>query len=789
MKQLNIYFLILFVCIGSRSFSQEKFTISGTVIEAQTGETLFGVNVLIPALNKGTVTNQYGFYSVTLPAGEHELVFSSVGFATEKRTISLETNLKINMELEESTQDLDEVIITTDVEKLNIRSSQMSANSLSVQTIKKIPVVLGEVDLLKSLTLLPGVTTAGEGASGFNVRGGAADQNLILLDEATLYDSSHLFGFFSVFNPDAIKDLTLYKGSIPARYGGRVSSVLDIYQKDGSKKEYHATGGIGLISSRLLLEGPIQKDRASFLIGGRSSYAHLFLPIVGNDNTAYFYDLNTKLSYDVNENNRLFLSGYFGRDVFRISESFGNSFGNSTLNVRWNHLFSDRLFSNMSLIYSDFYFGLELKFVGFEYESGIRNFNFKYDFTHYLSDKIDLNYGINSIYYRFNPGEISPTSETSGVNAFKLPEKFAWENGVYAEANIEVSDRVEVQAGVRLSTFNRLGQSELFLYENDQPLEYNSELEIYEKARPIDTISFEKNKTIKSFAHLEPRFGISFLLDENSSVKAGYNRMTQYLHLISNTSAPTPFDVYAPSGKYIEPQIADQYAVGYFRNFENYSLEIESFYKKVKNRLDYVDGADLIANRAIEQVLLSGESRAYGLEFLLKKNTGNLQGWISYTLSKSEQQTKGFSDFDPGINDGNWYATPWDRRHDLSITAQYELSKKWSFGANFIFQTGRPTTYPEGQYVFDGLVIPIYEARNSSRLTPYHRMDVSATLTTKSAEQKRWKGEWVFSIYNVYNKKNAASISFRENKDTFKNEAVRLSIFGIIPSVTYNFKF
>lgn len=782
-------FFIFLIFLSHIALSQEKFTISGTVTEEETGETLFGVNVLIPELQAGTITNQYGFYSITLPAGEREVLFSSVGYSTERRTISLRENMKFNIELKTTTEGLDEVVIKTDVEKLNIRSAQMSTNTLSAETIKKIPVVMGEVDLLKSITLLPGVTNAGEGASGFNVRGGAADQNLILLDEATLYDSSHLFGFFSVFNPDAIKDLTLYKGAIPARYGGRISSVLDIYQKDGSKKEYHATGGIGLIASRLLLEGPIQKDKASFLIGGRSSYAHLFLPLAGNDNTAYFYDLNTKISYDLNENNRFFLSGYFGRDVFRISESFGNSFGNSTLNLRWNHLFSDRLFSNLSLIYSDFYFGLELKFVGFKYESGIENFNFKYDFTHYISDKMKLEYGINSIYYQFNPGKIQPTSESSGVNASRLTEKFAWENGIYAEANIKLSDRISSQAGLRLSTFNRLGQSELNLYKNDQPVIYNTDLEIYEKMKPLGTTSFNKSKTIKSFVNLEPRLGVSYLLNDDSSLKASYNRMTQYIHLISNTSAPTPFDVYAPSGKYIDPQIGDQYALGYFRNFENYSLEVESFYKKVQNRLDYIDGADLIANNAIEQVLLSGESQSYGLEFLLKKNTGKLQGWISYTLSKSEQRTPGISDSDPGINSGNWYATAWDRLNDLSITAQYEFSSKWTFGGNFVFQTGRPATFPDGYYVFEDMMIPTYEDRNSNRLPAYHRFDISATLTPKSARDKRWKGEWVFSIYNVYNRKNAASISFRENQDTYKNEALRLSIFGIIPSVTYNFKF
>lgn len=789
----NVVLILIFLCsIGV--YSQEKFTLSGVVIEESSGETLFGVNIIIPELQSGTVTNEYGFYSLTLPRGEYEVIYSSIGFTSKKTKISLTANIKNDIALSTDTESLDEVVIETDREKFNIRSPQMSANKLTASTIKKIPVVLGEVDVIKSLTMLPGISTAGEGASGFNVRGGAADQNLILLDEATLYNSSHLFGFFSVFNPDAIKDLTLYKGGIPARYGGRVSSVLDIYQKDGNKRSYHASGGIGLVASRLLLEGPIKKDKASFLLGGRSSYAHLFLPLFDNDNIAYFYDLNTKLSYNLNKNNRLFLSGYFGRDVFKISESFGNTFGNTTLNLRWNHLYSDKLFSNLSFIYSDYYFGLELKFVEFKFDSGIRNYNLKYDFTHYLSEHIDLRYGLNSIYYKFNPGDVKPTSETSAVNSAKMTDKYAWENAVYAEADIKISDRITAQAGLRLSTFNRLGQSELFLYENNNPLLYNEALEIYEKARPIDTISFDRNETIKSFTHLEPRLGISYLLNENSSIKASYNRMSQYIHLISNTTSPTPFDIYAPSGKYIEPQLSDQVAIGYFRNFSKYSLEVETFYKKVQNRLDYISGADLIANNAVEQILLNGEARAYGLEMLLKKNTGRLQGWMAYTLSKSEQRTPGRTPTESGINNGNWYNASWDKTHDISITATYELSNKWSFGANFIFQTGLPTTFPEGQYIYNDMVVPVYEARNSSRITPFHRLDFSATWTPKGKEsnsnnKSRWKEEWVFSIYNVYNQKNAASISFRENEDTKQNEAVRLSIFGIIPSVTYNFKF
>ena len=782
-------FFFLFFLESLFAFSQEKFTLSGTVSEMETGETLIGVNVIIPEIQTGTITNEYGFYSITLPEGDYKVYFSIIGFSTETFQVSLSQNIQKNISLKIGTEQLDEIVIVADKEKLNIRKPQMSVNSLSIETIRKMPVLLGETDVIKSITLLPGVTNTGEGANGFNVRGGAVDQNLILLDEATLYSSSHLFGFFSVFNPDAIKDLTLYKGGIPARYGGRISSVLDIYQKDGNKKSFHANGGIGLIASRLLLEGPIKNEKASFLVAGRSSYAHLFLPLFDNDNIAYFYDLNSKISYTLNDKNRLYLSGYFGRDVFSISDSFANSFGNATLNLRWNHLFSDRLFGNLSFIYSDYFYGLELKFVEFKFDSGIRNLNLKYDFTHFISKNIDLHYGLNSIYYKFNPGEIKPSTETSGINPFKLTDKYATENAIYAETEVTVSDRISVKAGVRVSSFYRLGQDALNIYENDNPILFNEEIKIYEKANPIDTLSYKRGQVIKSFANLEPRIAIAYQLNENSSLKASYNRMAQYIHLISNTTTPTPFDIYAPSGKYIDPQLADQVALGYYKSFENYSLEVETFYKKVQNRLDYVDDANLIANNAIEQVVLSGTARAYGLEVLFRKNKGNLTGWISYTLAKSEQKTEGRTSAEIGINNGGWYNSAWDKTHDISITGQYELSKKWSFGANLIYQTGNPTTYPTGQYIYNDIVVPVFDSRNSSRLSAYHHLDVSATWVPKPDSKKKWKGEWIFSIYNIYNRKNAASVSFRENTDINRNEAVRLSIFGIIPAITYNFKF
>ncbi|WP_179349715.1 TonB-dependent receptor [Winogradskyella pacifica] len=785
----RILFIFLLCPIALQA--QENFTLSGTVADNQSNETLIGVNIIIPEQQTGTVTNEYGFYSITLPAGTYVVQVSYLGFKTISETLVLNSNLTKNYKLDETAESLDEVIVTEDVEKLNIKNPQMSVNSLSIKTIKNMPVVLGEVDVIKSITLLPGVTNAGEGSSGFNVRGGAADQNLILLDEATIFNSSHLFGFFSVFNPDAIKDIKLYKGGIPAKYGGRVSSVLDIYQKEGNSKSFHMNGGIGLISSRLLAEGPIKKDKGSFLIGGRSSYAHLFLPLFDLDNVAYFYDLNTKLSYNINDNNNIYLSGYFGRDVFKISDNFENSFGNSVLNFRWNHLYSEKIFSNLSLIYSDYYYGLQLGFVGFDWVSGIRNFNLKYDFKHYISNNFKLDYGLNSMYYKFNPGDIKPIDDESGINPFKLIDKYAFENAIYIDAEHKLSDKLTVSYGARLSMFHRLGQDELNIYENNSPLNFNATLGIYEKAEAIGTDTFNKSDVIESFTNLEPRLAIAYQLNDNSSVKASYNRMSQYLHLLSNTSSPTPLDVWTPSGKYIKPQLLDQIAIGYFKSFNNnaYSLEIESFYKTIQNRIDYVDGADLIANNAIEQVILNGEGRAYGLEVLFKKNEGKFTGWLAYTLSKSEQRTPGRTAIETGINNGEWYNTPYDKTHDISLTGSYELSKKWSFSSNLIFQTGQPTTFPNGQYQYNDIIIPNYEARNSSRLPSYHRLDLAVNYNPNPESTKNFKGEWVFGIYNVYNRKNAASISFSENRNTGVNEATRLSIFGIVPSFSYNFKF
>ena len=786
----NFLFLFLF---SIAVFSQEEHTISGTVYDKNNNETLIGVSLYFPELNAGVTTNEYGFYSVTLPKGTYKVQVNYLGYYSIVETIILNKKITKNFKLEEESESLDEIVIKSNIEKLNVKTPQMSVNRLTSATIKQIPVVLGEADIIKSLILLPGVTSAGEGASGFNVRGGAADQNLILLDEAVVFNSSHLFGFFSVFNPDVIKDVKLYKGGIPSKYGGRLSSVLDIYQKEGNSNDFKLTGGIGLVSSRLLAEGPIEKGKSSFLIGGRASYAHLFLPLFDNQNKAYFYDLNSKINYRFNDQNNLFLSTYFGKDVFGISDNFVNKYGNSVVNLRWNHLYSDKLFSNLSIIYSDYFYGLILDFVGFEWDSGITNFNLKYDFKHYINNDFKLSYGISSIYSKFNPGKIVPNRADSGIIAEKLTDKYANEFASYIDAEHTLNDKLRVQYGIRFSNFTRLGQDELNVYKDNKPVLYDTEFKKYKAAEAIASDSFKRSDVISSFNNFEPRFSLSYTLNDQTSIKASYNRMAQYLHLLSNTSSPAPLDVWTPSGKYIKPQLLDQFAIGYFKFLKDgdYSIETEAFYKDIQNRIDYINGANLVANNEIETVILNGKARAYGLEILVKKNQGKLKGWLAYTLSKSEQLTAGRTLNEPGINNGEWYNTPYDKTHDFSINASYELNKKWKFNTNFVFQTGQPTNYPVGQYEVQNLNVPIYNdnSRNSDRLPAYHRLDISATLNPEKNNQRKWQAEWVFGIYNLYGRQNAASVNFSQNRETSRNEAVQTAIFGLVPSITYNFKF
>ena len=782
----KIFLLVIFL-VSLNINSQNNFTFSGYVLDSQTNELVIGASVIIDELNIGTITNSYGFFSITVKEGDYSVKTQNLGYKDDLQIISLNKNIILNIYLTEEVESLDEVIVMENTEDIDIELPVLSLNIISGKTIRQTPVVFGESDILKTIQLLPGVSSAGEGASGFNVRGGAADQNLILFDEAIIYNSSHLFGLFSVFNSDAIKEVKLYKGGIPSSYGGRLSSVLDVYQKDGNNQNFSMNGGIGAISSRLLVEGPIQKNQSSFLVASRGTYAHLFLKLTDIENIAYFYDLNTKSNFVIDNKNKIFLSGYFGRDLFKLDGTFMNTYGNSTLNLRWNHLINEKTFSNTSLIFSDYYYGLQLDFVGFDWKSGIKNLNFKFDLKNYYSNIFQFNYGLNVIYYDFNPGTIGPLTPDSGFNFSRLNKKYAFENSTYFDVIHKINSQLSMRYGIRLNQFLRLRQNGLQQYANDDPLYYDNDLKIYDPATPLAG-NFDNNSSVfKTYNNIEPRINISYSFN-NQSIKASYNRLNQYLHLISNTSSPTPLDIWVPSGPYIKPQKLDQYALGYYKRIKNIKIETEIFYKKIKNRLDYIDGADLVANDNIETVILPGKSRAYGFEILLKKSEGRHKFMVAYTLSKSEQKTPGRNSFEDGINFSNWYNTPYDKPHDFSINTEYILSKKLKIIGNFIYQTGQPTNYPNSQYTYMNLNVPNYGKRNSQRLPNYHRMDINLTLTPEK-KNKKIESSWVFGIYNLYDRDNASSIIFRRNNETLKNEAVQISIFGIVPSVTYNFKF
>lgn len=786
MKNLLVIFMFLTTCVVAQEHS-----LSGTLTDASNGETLIGASIYLEGESIGATTNVYGFYSLTAKAGTYTLIVSYIGYDTQKQTITLDESKKLNFELKESSEQLDEVTLTSDeTPQMALKRPEMGTVKLKTKTIKQIPVVLGEIDVLKSIQTLPGVTNGGDGTSGFNIRGGAVDQNLVLLDEAIIYNTSHLLGFVSVFNADAIKDIKLYKGSIPAQFGGRTSSVLDVRQKDGNNKDFHLSGGLGVISSRLTAEGPLFNDKGSFLVAGRGSYAHLLLKAADSDNSASFYDINLKGNYQLNSKNKLYLSGYLGRDDFSTN-NFGSNYGNATANLRWNHVHSEKLFSNMSLIYSKYDYQILLDVLKMDWTADITNLNYKYDFKYYRSEKIQYDFGLSGIYYDFHPGQIKPTADDSPINRYKIDPKYAFEGGLYLNAEHKISSLLTGYYGLRQSSFFRLGDQTIQKYKNNLPVVFNDELGIYEEGDVIGEEAFSRGDVMASFYNLEPRIAFSYQLSDLASIKASFNRSAQYVHLLSNTTAVTPIDVWMPSGDYIKPQLGNQYALGYFKKFDNqsYELETEVYYKNVDNRIDYIDGSNLVGNNYIENELLTGKMRSYGLEVLIRKNTGKLTGWIAYTWSKSEQKTDGSNVGGPGINYGDWYAAGHDRRHDLSVTAMYKLNKKWSLSTNLVIQSGRPVTYPNGQYNYEGLSIASYAQRNDNTLPIYHRLDIGAIYTPNKKPNKKWKGEWNFGIYNVYNQKNASTITFGQNAISGKNEATRTAIFGIIPSVTYNFKF
>jgi hypothetical protein len=772
-------FLLLFIMLGM-SFpllaqNSEKFTVSGYVRDSATGEELIGVAVrLAEDPSTGTVTNAYGFYSMTLPSGNYTLNVQYMGYDTKVEKVKLTQSLKKDFKMSTGAHQLREVVVSTVKKDENITKTQMGIEKLSIKEIEAVPVLMGEKDVIKTLQLRPGVKSAGEGNSGFYVRGGSADQNLILLDEATVYNASHLLGFFSVFNSDALKDVTLYKGSQPAQFGGRLASVLDIRMQDGNDQQYGVEGGIGLISSRLKIDGPIVKDKGSFTVSGRRTYADVFLKLspdsMINRARLYFYDLNVKANYRLNDKNRIFLSGYFGKDVLGFGDNFGVDWGNYTGTLRWNHLFSDRMFSNTSVIFSNYDYNINIKLGGItgNITSRIRDYNLKQDFQYYANTQNTIKFGLNSVYHNIIPGVISIEANNQS-SKLDMPKKYAWENAAYVSHEYKPSNLFSLEYGVRLNAFSALGAGTFYSYDKE--------------GKAVDSNVYKTNEFAKTYVNLEPRIGVNYIINEKSSVKASYGRNTQNLHLLSNSTSSNPTDLWIPSSNNVMPEIADQVSLGYFRNFKDNTYEFsgEVYYKNMQNQIDYKDGAQLNFNANVEADLLYGIGRAYGVELFLKKKYGRLNGWIGYTLARTERKID-------GINNGQYYAAKQDRTHDVSVVGIYELSKKWTLSAAWVYYTGNAITFPSGKYVSAGQVLNYYTERNGYRMPDYHRLDVGATWYRKRTAKR--ESSWNFSVYNAYGRENAFTITFEQDaNDPNRTQAIQTTLFRWIPSITYNFKF
>ncbi len=766
--------LFLFLLTALSSFAQKKSIISGTIKDEVTGETLIGATVRIKELpQSGTTTNSYGFYSLSAPEGGYTLLFTYVGYKTISRPLALHQSQIINISLR-SKSDLNEVTINADKPNNDqVASPQMGLEKINMAQINNVPVLLGEKDILKTISLLPGVKSAGEGNTGFYVRGGASDQNLILLDEATVYNASHLFGFFSTFNSDAIKDVSLYKGGMPAEYGGRLSSVLDIKMNEGNNKDFTVQGGLGLIASRIKVEGPIVKDKGSFMVSARRTYIDLFLKASSDStlkgSTIYFYDINAKANYHFNDKNAVYLSGYFGKDVLGLKNTFGTNWGNSTGTIRFNHLFSNRLFSNTSLVYSNYNYVVQSfsSTDNFKVTSKINDLNLKEDLQYFVGNNHTLKFGLNILHHDISPGDIT---STASFNNKSTEQRYGFENAGYISDEWKASEKLTLLYGLRLSGFFLLGPGTFKTY----GLEGNT----------LTSDTYTSGQSVKNYFNLEPRFSASYILNDENSIKASYNRNTQNIHLLTNSTSSSPTDLYVMSSNNIKPEIADQVSTGYFKNFKDnlFEFSAEVYYKWLQNQIDYKDGAQLLVNQDVESDLTYGSGRAYGLELFLKKKYGRLNGWIGYTLSRTKRK------FD-AINNGNYYPARQDRTHDVSIVGIFKLNSRWTFSGAFVYGTGNAITYPTGKYNIGGLTTFSYSERNGYREPSSNRLDIGATLEGK--EHTKYHSSWTFGVYNVYGHRNPYIITFRDSK-TVPNttEAVETSIFGTaVPSVTWNFKF
>jgi hypothetical protein len=783
---MRVFFIVAWVCLlVNMAQAQEKFTLNGYIRDAANGEELIGVTVYVKETQAGVISNAYGFYSLTLPKGTYHVSFTFIGMKTVERIIELNADKSMNIELQEEVLNLSEVVVTGEREDEHVVKIQMSKNELNLAQVKKLPALFGEPDIIKTIQMLPGVISAGEGTSSFFVRGGSADQNLILIDEAPVYDPSHLFGLFSVFNADVIKDSELYKGGIPARFGGRLSSILEVRTKDGNNKKFGGEAGIGLLASSLMLEGPIKKDKSSFIVSARRSYVDMFLKLADQDNLVYFYDVNAKVNWRANNKNRFFLALYAGRDDFNFDGEFGFDWGNKTATFRWNHLYNDKLFSNTSLIASKFDYGLgsSTQSDGFQWDSDLTEYSFKQDQNYFFNPRLSLDFGYHLTYRQFNPGIIEP-GEGSIFKSTALQKEYALDHAFYAGLEHQVSDKLTFQYGARLSIFQNIGEQMVYEYED-----------VNNNVQPVRTDStyYGDFENIKTYINLEPRFSARYIVNESTSIKASYNRMVQNTHLISSGTVPLPFNTWAPSSTYLLPQKADQLAVGYFKNLNNnrYEFSVEAYYKDIQNVTDFADNARIFFNQDLATEFRQGASEAYGLELMLQKRKGDLSGFISYTWSKATRKV-------PGVNHGNEFFANHDRRNSLNVVATYDYNDKWTFGGNFTYGTGRPITLPAGSYEYgDGYLPDIITERNGYRLSDFHRMDLSATLTPRKNAGKKYETSWVFSLYNVYSRKNPFSVYTRVTMDDDGNitgdgtqkEARLIYLFPVLPSITYNITF
>lgn len=776
----NVLLCLSIFLFTTTFFAQEKYTVSGYVSD-NLGEELTGANIIIKELGKGTVSNYYGYYSLTLPKGNYTLLITFIGYQSKELKINLNKDQSLNIDLEESSEMIESVQITAERPDVNVRSVEMSTNKLQMKTIEKLPVVFGEPDVLKTIQLLPGVLQSSEVSGGFHVRGGSVDQNLILLDQAPVYNASHLVGFFSVFNSSVIKDLKLYKGGIPAEFGGRLSSILDIHMKEGNKREFHGDGGIGTISSKLTLEGPIVKDKFSFVVSGRRTYADLFLPFskdsIARESTLFFYDLNLKVNGSINEKNKLFLSAYFGRDVLKVGDDLGQQYGNYTTTIRWNRTINRKLFLNTSAIYSDYSFDMKLQegFSKFNWITGIKDATFQTGLTYYPNPENTIKTGCQFIFHDLDPGQVYGQFDDTTQFDYDITNNRSFEYGIYISNEQELTTRLSIQYGIRFSMFQNVGYGESFVFDKSDPQNYEV----------TDTLIHNKNKIFNTYNNgWEPRLALRYSLNDFSSVKASYNRMFQYIHLASNSTGSLPLDYWFPSSPNIKPQIADQVAAGYFRNFKENMFEtsVEVFYKNIKNSIDFRDHAQLLLNKFYEAELRTGRAWAYGIEFMLKKQQGKLSGWISYTYARTFKQI-------PEINKGKKYAAAHDKPHDFAIVLSYDISDRWNIAGNWVYTSAPPRTLPTGRFEYGESVAPVFTDRNTIRVFPYHRLDIAATFRINKVK-RNFEHFLNFSVYNAYAHHNYISIEFQSEEDDWRSKkAVGTYLYTFVPSISYTFKF